>query len=93
MTDQEFQTRHFSLAAFLLYILGPEAHLATIKKLDRGCSFVFADDGTCRQSADVFFSEEGAAVGNAFQLLECGRELKRTIAEALASPNGIWQRE
>ena len=92
MKEQEFQTRHFGCAAFLLYVMGEAAHLATIKT-ERGCAFVFVDDGTCQESADAFFSDQGAAVANAYQLMECGRELKRTIAEAVASPDGVWQRE
>ena len=92
MSELEFQSRHFGCSAFLLYVLGNDAHLATIRS-ERGFSFVFADDGTVRQSADEFFSEQGVAVANARLLLDCGRELKRTIAEAIASPEGVWQRE
>jgi hypothetical protein len=92
---RDFYTCNFGLASFLRFALGDDAHLATMKTDNGRTSFVFRDEpqGTCRQLADAFYSEEGAAVGNARQLLECSRAAKATLAKADRSEDGTWEIE
>jgi hypothetical protein len=93
--SRDFYTCNFGLATFLRFALGDDAHLATMKVDGGRASFVFRDDpqGTCRSLANEFFSEEGAAVGNARQLLECSRAAKATLAKADRSEDGTWEIE
>ena len=91
MNQHEYITRHFGLASFLRYVLSDAAHLATLAE-EQSTKFVFTDEprGHCRELADKFFNQEGAAVANARELLECGRALRQTINQAKDHPEGIW---
>lgn len=90
MSEQTYSTRHVGLAVCLRFILGDVAHLST-NVTERGSEFVFADSGDCRELASQFFSDDGIAIGNARELLEIARELRRTTAQAHVSPARVWQ--
>ena len=90
----EYFTRHTALASFLRYCLGDAAHIGTMKS-ERGTVFYFKDDppGHCKVLADAFFSEQGAAIGNARDLFEVAFELRQTIHKAERNPDGSWEPE
>jgi hypothetical protein len=90
VNDYPYTTKHFGFAAFLRYALGDEAHVSTIR-FEHGIGLSFDDpDNRCVELQKAFFSEEGAAVGDARALLDCNREITNTIFEA--KRNESWER-
>jgi hypothetical protein len=87
-----YSTTHQSLAAFLRYGLGDDAHLTTTRDGDeRTVTFRFDDpDGRCSEMAKSFFSGEGAAISDARVLLEVSREVRNTITCAIKT--GRWEK-
>ena len=83
--DQTYLTRHFGLAATLRFCLGDNAHISTwVEPGTKRISFEFANpDGVCEKLAPVFFSEQGMAIGNARDLIEAAREVKKTMSFAI----------
>lgn len=94
VSEFEFNTKHIGLACFLRYALGDDTHVATVKAGEKSFLFYFVDSprGKCQELADAFFSEQGAAIDNARELLQCEREIKLTIKTAYNSPDGEWER-
>lgn len=90
-----FKTCHQGLASFLRYAKGDAAHLRTVRDESGRMAFEFTDDGTCEELSYLFFSDdcgEGAAVGNARALLECQREIRKTISDAINN-SGEWRND
>jgi hypothetical protein len=88
----EYSTRHVALSAFLRFVLGDDHHVATMRG-ENGHVFYFRDDppGRCRELADAFFSTEGAAVGNARDLLEIQFQVRKTVAMCNDSSDKCWE--
>lgn len=87
-----YSTTHQSLAAFLRFGLGDDAHLTTTREGDgRTVAFRFDDpDGRCSEMAKSFFSGEGAAISDARVLLEVSREIRQTMTAAIRT--GRWEK-
>lgn len=89
-TRTEYQTRHVGLAALLRYAMGDESHLRTEKVAQYSTIFTFSDSERCAELERVFFSRDGAATGNARELLDCVRVIRATVAAAQRNPDGVW---
>jgi hypothetical protein len=86
-------TTHQSLAAFLRYALGDDAHTMTEQDGDRRTiSFTFDDPGErCSEIAKGFFAKAGAPVTDARVLLDVSRDVRKTITTAIKV--GTWRNE
>ena len=88
-----FTSKHQSLSALLLYALGDRAHRATVIRGPKNkVHFVFRDEprGSCEEIKGRFFSEEGAVVENARELLECARKISQSITACIQN-GGTWE--
>ena len=83
MTVQSrYSTRNFAVASWLHYCLGADALIRVEKaqkdvSADSGFRFIFADEpqGSCKELADAFLSEESTIAGNARELLAANRQI------------------
>lgn len=89
----EYTTRHVGLAALLRYAMGDDAHLRTQKVGQYSTIFVFRNPERCAELEHIFFSRDGAATGNARELLDCARVIRATVAAAQRKPDGTWSAE
>jgi hypothetical protein len=81
------KTRRDTFGSFVRYSGIP--HVSTVKLSSTLFQFEFDDsENQFRRLEYEFFS--GCAVANAMELLECDRELKRTIKLANRSETGRW---
>lgn len=88
--ETEYQTRHVGLAAFLRYGMGDASHIRTQKVGSYSTVFIFNNPERCKELEQVFFSRDGAATGNARELLDCARAVKMTVAVAQRDETGTW---
>jgi hypothetical protein len=91
-----FHTSHQGCASTLRFILGDAAHLRTYRRDDGKITFEFENsDRKANEIAALFFSEEGIAVGDARQLLESDRAVRKTVSECIRSTDlsGEWKNE
>jgi hypothetical protein len=87
-----FRTSHQGAASTLRFILGDAAHLRTYRRSDGRITFEFENqDGNAAELAELFFSPDGIATGNARQLLECDRAVRATVGVCINS--GEWRNE
>jgi hypothetical protein len=87
-----YRTTHQGCASVLRYVLGDAAHLRTHRRSNGRISFEFDEaDGKAAEVAELFFSPDGIATGNARQLLECDRAVRATVGECFNS--GEWRNE
>jgi hypothetical protein len=89
-----YTSRHFGLASALRYILGDSAHRETwVENGTKRISYAFRNtNGECEKLAAVFFSDAGMATGNARDLIEAAREVKKTMTAAINTDGEqIWR--
>lgn len=55
--------------------------------------FIFSDSERYQEMERIFFSREGAATGNARELLDCSRAIRTTVAATQRNPDGVWSAE
>jgi hypothetical protein len=79
----------------LAYSFGSDSLRAAFTNGDKGpVQFIFEDDpppGRCQEIANDFFSDEGATVTNARELLECTGYLRQVVAFCRRN-GGEWSR-
>ena len=87
-----FRITHQGCASLLRYVLGDGAHIRTLRRPDGRIAFEFDDpDDKAAELADLFFSHDGIATGNARQLLDCDRAVRATVGACFNSGEGEWR--